>query len=894
MLSLFDINLVKVELGSVGPSFTGIGVVGEGSEKVTPKWPPDNLAVPWQDLQANDVFSLLSWHAGVSDFVGRQNEMKELSMWAGGSAAVSVKFVTGEGGTGKSRLVAEFATDLQKRHWSAGFVNPRKVQSFPLRREGTLLVIDYPEESYQAVVELLADVGRPGKSHRMRILFLTRREVSDWHPAIHDANAAPLVDMKPVVLQRLGKEASHKLFCSAQECAAEVFNTVPIPVSEDDLEEWVRSAPENSRALFILSAAVYSALDPECEVLKYSRKEIVEALVEREATRLRRTAENYGFQSKATLAKLLALAAFAGELPTAIVDKLIMLPKSRLDFPAHRDAREILEEAGLMRNAVIPSPKPDILAAAFATIVLKDDHELAPDLIWACIEEDLEPSLERLARLSYDAEVVVGLHDQRISVWLAQALKNKPDRCAVTDGAFSKGNLPLSWQRAALVTWQVLLQVTTRDDQKARLLNNLSNVLGDVGERRGALDTIKEGVEIDRRLAAADPDVFELNLAMDLNTLANALSDVGDAQGALDAIREALKITRRLSAANPTRFDGVIASLLVNSALKLKDLGNTGQALDGIKEAVKVTRRLAQANPVAFEPLLAQGLDTLANVLSDVGDAKAALDAIKEAVTIHRRLAAANPARFEPNLATSLNNLAPKLRALGHTTQALGVMKEAVEIRRRLAAANPARFEPELAMSLNNLGAILTVLEDTARALDAMKEAADIYRRLSAATPARFEPDLAMSLNNLSTVLAGVGDTAGALDAIKQTVEIRRRLAAANPARFEPGLAISLNNLANRLSDARDGAGALDAIKEAVDIYRRLVTANPAAFEADLARSYHTLGEVWRSLGDIELACDAFKEGIRLLEAYAEAASEHPLAQIRAVLIEELRKTECT
>ncbi len=350
MLSLFDINLIKVELGTIGPSFTGIGVVGEGSEKVTPTWPPDNLIVPWQDLQASDVFSLLSWHAEVSDFVGRQSEMKELSMWADESAAVSVKFVTGEGGVGKSRLVAEFATDLQKREWSAGFVNPRKVQSFPLRKEGTLLVIDYPEESYQAVVELLADLGRLGKSYRMRILFLTRREVSDWHQAIHDANAAPLVDKKPVAVHRLSKEASHRVFCSAQERAAEVLNTVPIPVSEDDLEDWVRSAPENSRALFILAAAIYSAVDAECEVLEYSRKEIIEALVEREATRLRRTAQNYGFQSKTTLGKLLALAAFAGELTLPTLEKLIELPKSRLDFPADRDRREILEEVGLMKD----------------------------------------------------------------------------------------------------------------------------------------------------------------------------------------------------------------------------------------------------------------------------------------------------------------------------------------------------------------------------------------------------------------------------------------------------------------------------------------------------------------------------------------------------------------
>ncbi|MGA9363500.1 MAG: tetratricopeptide repeat-containing protein [Bacteroidota bacterium] len=643
MLSLFDINLIKVELGTIGPSFTGIGVVGEGSEKVTPTWPPDNLVVPWQDLQASDVFSLLSWHAEVSDFVGRQNEMKELSIWADESAAVSVKFVTGEGGVGKSRLVAEFATDRQKREWSAGFVNPRKVQSFPLRKEGTLLVIDYPEESYQAAVDLLADLGRLGKSYRMRILFLTRREVSDWHQAIHDANAAPLVDKKPVAVHRLSKEASHKLFCSAQERAAGVLKTVPLPVSEDDLEEWVRSAPENSRALFIVAAAIYSAVDPECEVLKYSRKEIMEALVEREVTRLRRTAENYGFRSRTTLAKLLALAAFAGELPLATVDKLIELPKSRLDFPPNRDRHEILEEVGLMKDGIIVSPKPDILAAAFATLVLKNDPAIAPELIWASMLHDLEASLERLARLSYDAEVVVGLHDHKISIWLGQALNNKPDRCRKTDLLDFRENLPLGLHPAAVVACRELLQLASDNEEKGRLLNNLSIRLSDVGDRRGALDAIKEAVEIRRRLAVANPAAFEPNLATSLNNLSGRLSDVGDRRGALDAIKEAVETYRRLAAANPAAFEPDLATSLNNLSGGLSDVGDRGGALDAIKEAVEIYRRLAAANPAAFEPDLARSYGTLGRALRSLGEKEAACNAFKEGIRLLEIYATAPP-----------------------------------------------------------------------------------------------------------------------------------------------------------------------------------------------------------------------------------------------------------
>ena len=141
MFSIFSPSLINVQFG---PSVTGIGHIGPEVRGVSPD-SIQKLVVPWHSPTENpSVFSLLNWHTRISEFAGREKEISELKRWAVSGPDVSVKFLTGAGGAGKSRLAAEFASGLQSKDWAAGFVNLRKPTSFPLMSEGTLLVIDYP------------------------------------------------------------------------------------------------------------------------------------------------------------------------------------------------------------------------------------------------------------------------------------------------------------------------------------------------------------------------------------------------------------------------------------------------------------------------------------------------------------------------------------------------------------------------------------------------------------------------------------------------------------------------------------------------------------------------------------------------------------------------------
>ena len=120
------------------------------------------------------------------------------------------------------------------------------------------------------------------------------------------------------------------------------------------------------------------------------------------------------------------------------------------------------------------------------------------------------------------------------------------------------------------------------------------------------------------------------------------------------------------------------ALFLNNEGARLSDLGRREEALAATQEAVSLYRRLAEQAPDAFSPDLAMSLNNLGNRLSDLGRREEALAATQEAVSLYRRLAELAPDAFIPVLAGSLNNLGSDLSALGRREEALVAAREAV------------------------------------------------------------------------------------------------------------------------------------------------------------------------------------------------------------------------
>ncbi len=665
MLSVSLVSLGGAHL-HLGPSEIGIAEI-RPSGRGQSSGERENLTVPWQNLQLKaPPFALMSWHGRLSDFGGRNLEIEELKEWAVSEQGVSVKFVTGCGGSGKSRFAAEFATLLQTQGWAAGFVDLRKPVAFVLKEAGTLLVVDYPEESPHETGELLRDLAGLGQDARFRVLFLTRRTISHWENTIHDNRAAVLVDPAAIDLSLVSPPDAYDLFCSAQDRTAELWNTVPLPLSKEAFTHWLGLKEEHKQPLFVLAAAIQGALHPEEEAVRYTGKEIVRSLAEREFARLRATAEKAGFQDQCALARLLVAAAIIGQISQPYMNALVQEGILGPDVSQGTALNVKLHRAGVMSESRVDAPKPDIVAAAFSSVVLANDPVNAPDFLWLALQNDIPSGLQRLARLAYDAEVVLAIREHKISKWLAEAVNNHPARCTALQD-FLEQTLPVGLTEAAIAVWRTLLTLEPTNEERARLLNNLSTHLSESGDPPGALQASQEAVEIRRRLAKANPTRYEPDLAISLNNFSADLSESGDPPGALQAIQEAVEIRRRLAKANPARYEPDLATSLNNFSADLSESGDPPGALQAIQEAVEIRRRLAKANPARYEPDLATSLNNFSADLSESGDPPGALQAIQEAVEIRRHLAKANPARYEPDLATSLNNLTFLQREDGHT-----------------------------------------------------------------------------------------------------------------------------------------------------------------------------------------------------------------------------------
>ncbi len=892
MFSVLNINLASFTNMRFGPSVTAVGITGSGRSAQT-SFSPGELSIPWQDVQEKpDVFSLLSWHTRLSDFKGRDVEMAELQQWVRSEQAISIKFVTAEGGVGKSRLAAEFAKELRQQDWAAGFVNLRKPESFTMNKEGTLLVIDYPEEHRDGIAELLSDLAHLEPKLRLRVLFLTRQQIEQWQGFIRDCNALNLLDIRPIELFRLKKNDAYEIFNTVQERAAEIKQTTPLPISKEDFLEWLYKFPENERPLFIVASSVKTALDPDEPVFGYKGREIIESLAERELSHLCQRAANKNIKDKYAFARILAMAAIADILPVDYVSQLCENDELKFGFPSDCHVGDELEAAGIVSKDAIHAPKPDILAAAFVVKTLANNPKTAPEIIWACLSQDITGGLERLGRLSFDAEITLQMLKYRLGDWLSKSIMDNVDRCTSLWPLVYE-IAPVGLCNAAITVCRTLLKKCENEEEKALLLNNLSVYLSDVGDTTGALEAIKEAVEIYRKISEVSPQRYLPYVAMSLNNMSNRLSAIGNIAGALEAIKEALEIRRKLSEVNPQRYLPDLATSLNNLSNHLSDVGDTTGALEAIKKAIEIYRKLSEVSPQRYLPYLAMSLNGLSSCLSAIGDTTGALEAIKEAVEIRRKLSEASPQRYLPDLSMSLNNLSNCLSDIGDNASALDAIKEAVEIYRKLSEAISQRYLPDLATSLNNLSNRLSAVGDTAGALDAVKEAVEISRKLSEASPQRYLPDLAGSLNNLSNRLSDVGDTAGALEAIKEAVEVYRKLSEASPQRYLPDLASSLNNLSSSLSDVGDTGGALEAIKEAVEIYRKLSEASPQRYLPDLARSLGVLGTIFLKLKEYRKAEEAFSEGVDLIRPFAERLPKSPFEKLKISLesnLERIRK----
>jgi tetratricopeptide (TPR) repeat protein len=129
---------------------------------------------------------------------------------------------------------------------------------------------------------------------------------------------------------------------------------------------------------------------------------------------------------------------------------------------------------------------------------------------------------------------------------------------------------------------------------------------------------VEEAAQVYRRLAEADrvdgPFLVDV-----LRNVAVLQSDLGLREEALAVWKEVVRVYRRLAIANPAVFEPRLAGALNNLGLLLSDRRRGEEAVAVWEEVVQIYRPLANANPALFEPTLTLAQRAMSTLLLSLG-----------------------------------------------------------------------------------------------------------------------------------------------------------------------------------------------------------------------------------------------------------------------------------
>jgi tetratricopeptide (TPR) repeat protein len=308
------------------------------------------------------------------------------------------------------------------------------------------------------------------------------------------------------------------------------------------------------------------------------------------------------------------------------------------------------------------------------------------------------------------------------------------------------------------------------------------------------------------------------------------------------------------------------AFALAELATCLSDLGGAparAKAITAGVGAVSLIRKLAMENPELYERILASYLGNLSGFLLRGGEANSGircLSAANEAISICRRLAQGGHPDDLSAFARAKHALTNCLDAYPQTSniqEALALARESVEILRPLSSSPRSIYRPQFAASLCKLGGYLSRCKDSdslAEAVETVREAVAICRYLTEIERSAYLPKLANALQLVAVTVARQGrpeSRKDALASLRETVTIFRELEAGLSSAWMPSLALSLNNLAAFLSEESDldlRSEALRTARDAVTKFAVLYVQIPARHSLELLTAIRTLRQCCKRL----------------------------------------------
>lgn len=694
------------------------------------------------------------------DQKGRREELDFLADWCKDEKRENVLLLTGEGGSGKTRLMIEWCRHLRHQGWHAGFLRrDRKAEDLDPLLEGVaprLVVVDYAETRLEAVEPLLLKMGltAEGGGPKLRLVLLARRP-SEWWTNLprqgHEVEDLLLRSPEPRAITPLipnDPEEKKRAFQMALEgFSLQMGHKPPRDFHTPDL-----TRREFERVLYLHMAALAAIRGERIESAEGALQQTLahERLFWDQQVSSLRLDGAWTPSVKDALASAVAAFTLVGGAKSRHHAQTIL---GRLLKDSSLQTQHLAALLGLLRQLYtgreedgryIDPLQPDLLGEELTAHTLHTDGGFLGRILGG---SDLHESYSVLTVLTRLAQRRKSFED-----WIGFALRSqlKPLARVALDVAIETGD-PIGTQLAAVLeesdSIDVIVQVQKlSDDNKFSFSVPLLEV---------AYVATKRAISFFQARRNELTEEEQSEYASLYDHLGTRLSRIGRPQDALEATKEAVQILRHLVQQRPDAFLPTLAGSLSNLGARLNAVGRKKEALDAINEAVQILRRLDQQQPHLLRPDLAMSLDNLGNMHSLFEQREDALAATEEAVKIFRRLVKLDD--FRPDLAISLNNLGNRLSEIGRTEDALGAIDEAVQIHRSLVQQRPDAFRTHLARSLNNLGIVLGKLERNADAFKAFEEAIQALSFFFQRHPAAFAAQMVTVIKNYNEQAEALG-----------------------------------------------------------------------------------------------------------------------------------------
>lgn len=374
------------------------------------------------------------------------------------------------------------------------------------------------------------------------------------------------------------------------------------------------------------------------------------------------------------------------------------------------------------------------------------------------------------------------------------------------------------------------------------------------------------------RQSGNEPDV-----AVTLNNLANLYFDTQRFDESEAMHKEALEIRRRLAEINPQVYEPYVVQTLQNLSILYQKTQRFAESEPLYKETLDFCLQFTDTCQIEGMNLYHEAASLLQHALQ-YGQIADIEEAFNKMLSATRPLVKNDPQTYEPILANHLHTVAYfylQYYDNQRLAESENLLNEALEIYGRLAKANPQAYEPNVANTINNLANIYSATQRLAESEAMYKKALGIYRKLVGNNPEAYEPNIANTVNNLANLYKDTQRFDKSETMYKEALEIRRRLAGNNPEAYEPDVAQTLHNLAILWYAIEKCDQAIQSMEEALTIYRKVVSKNHI-YRHEYEGTLYCLGGAYSDIHEHTKAYSIYEELLPLLEEnYQETPEQH-------------------